>query len=47
MKFKKIYNMYNKEEEKKNILNLVDEYVKKYGQKEYAEKKWLSSRKKN
>tara|TARA_B100001248_G_C27391392_1_gene462553 strand:+ start:225 stop:1556 length:1332 start_codon:yes stop_codon:yes gene_type:complete len=39
MKFKKIYNMYNKEEEKKNILNLVDEYVKKYGQKEYAEKK--------
>lgn len=39
MKFKKIYNMYNKEEEKKNILNLVDEYIKKYGQKEYAEKK--------
>ena len=39
MKFKKIYSMYNKEEEKKNILNLVDEYIKKYGQKEYAEKK--------
>ena len=33
MKSKKIYKHYNKEEEKKNILNLVDEYVKKYAKR--------------